>query len=100
MNTYEVQYTLIMCLKAEQTDRRARACAYFLWLLFTQSGVKSFDAFTFYAIYTHSGGKSLSSSMDPMNPNSVLICSAVLLGDTFVTWITLVLDVIVAQIRL
>ena len=33
--------------------------------------------------------------MLPMKPNRVLICSAVLLGDTFVTWITLVLlDVI------
>lgn len=49
-------------------------------------------------ISTHSGGKSLSSSMVPMKPNRVRICSAVLLGDTFVTWITLVLDVIMAPI--
>lgn len=46
---------------------------------------------------THSGGNSLSSSMVPRNPNRVLICSDVVLGETFVTWITCVLEFIFAS---
>lgn len=34
---------------------------------------------------THSGGNNLSSSIFPRNPKRVLICSEVVLGDTFVT---------------
>lgn len=37
-----------------------------------------------------SGGNNFSSSMVPRKPNSVLICSDVVLGDTFVTWTTFV----------
>lgn len=44
-----------------------------------------------------SGGNSLSSSMVPRNPNRVLICSDVVLGETFVTWITCVLEFIFAS---
>lgn len=34
---------------------------------------------------TYSGGNNFSSSMFPRNPNRVLICSDVVLGDTLVT---------------
>lgn len=39
---------------------------------------------------TYSGGNNFSSSMVPRKPNSVLICSDVVLGDTFVTCTTFV----------
>lgn len=38
-----------------------------------------------YGLNTYSGGNNLSSSMFPRNPNRVLICSEVVLGETFVT---------------
>lgn len=43
---------------------------------------------------THSGGNNLSSSMVPRYPNRVLICSEVVLGETLVTWITCVVELI------
>lgn len=39
-----------------------------------------------------SGGNNLSSSMVPRNPNSIRICSDVVLGDTFVTCTTFVVQ--------
>lgn len=39
----------------------------------------------------------MSSSMFPRNPNRVLICSEVVLGDTLVTWMTCVLEFIFAD---
>lgn len=48
---------------------------------------------------THSGGNSFSSSMFPRNPNRVLICSDVVLGETFVTWMTWVLEFIFANAK-
>lgn len=47
--------------------------------------------YTFKTHNTHSGGNNFNSSMFPRNPNKVLICSEVVLGDTLVTCITLVL---------
>lgn len=47
---------------------------------------------------THSGGNNLSSSMVPRYPNRVLICSEVVLGETLVTWITCVVELIFTSV--